>query len=282
MLVVIVRLKLLLLATFVAQFICSRSVQGSLNWHGVVKEAARGRRNRWCPSRFDTPLLKFTESIAALSKLEESQKEPKEGTAPPPKHDGPTAGLESEVDKMLQEFAKMMPGTAAADELKGNKTSSEQIEETFKKLMQEPLDSGFGQNMDDVDLGELGDMNKVIEQMMAELTSKEILYEPFSEMIAKYPEWIRENEDKLEDEPLKNYREQLRVASLVVALFDKSDYEARKSDYQAQIFELMQTMQEFGPPPDGLLAAEPGKPEDNDEDGLTEEERASLPNCNQM
>lgn len=217
-------------------------------------------------------------NLAALTKMEKSQIELTSADGPKP--DIPLAGLESEVDKMLQEFAKMMPGTAAASEINGNKSSSEQIEETFRKLMQEPLD--MGPNMDDVDLGELGDMNKVIEQMMAELTSKEILYEPFTEMIAKYPDWIKENESKLDTEPLNNYREQLRVATQVVAFFDKPDYDEKKTVYQAEIFELMQTMQEFGAPPDGLLAAEPGKPEDDGEEGLTEEERASLPNCNQM
>lgn len=217
-------------------------------------------------------------NLAALTKMEKSQIELTAADGPKP--DIPVAGLESEVDKMLQEFAKMMPGTAAASEINGNKSSSEQIEETFRKLMQEPLDKG--PNMDDIDLGELGDMNKVIEQMMAELTSKEILYEPFTEMIAKYPDWIKENETKLDAEPLNNYREQLRVATQVVTLFDKPDYEEKKAVYQAEIFDLMQTMQEFGAPPDGLLAAEPGKAEDDGEEGLTEEERASLPNCNQM
>lgn len=90
-----------------------------------------------------------------------------------------------EVDRMLSEFTKMIPGLSPAD---GAKTSQEQIEETFKKLMAEPMDIGGGSGSgsgDEVDLEGLGNMNKVIEQMMAELTSKDILYEPFSEMVQK-------------------------------------------------------------------------------------------------
>jgi hypothetical protein len=37
----------------------------------------------------------------------------------------------------------------------------------------------------DFDVGNLEEMNKVIEQMMGELTSKEVLYEPFSELVDK-------------------------------------------------------------------------------------------------
>lgn len=86
--------------------------------------------------------------------------------------------LEAEVDKMLKEFSRMMPGETG--EALNGKSSSEQIEETFKKLLEQPLDD----ELDD-DLGKLGDMNAIIEQMMSELTSREILYDPFKEMVQK-------------------------------------------------------------------------------------------------
>ncbi len=88
--------------------------------------------------------------------------------------------IQMEVDKMLKEFSKLMPSDGT-NPLDTDKPSSEQIENTFRKLLEEPFGNEFG----DADLGDLNDMNKVIEQMMGELTSKEILYEPFAEMVQK-------------------------------------------------------------------------------------------------
>lgn len=233
-------------------------------------------------------VMVYLMSIAALNKLEKSQKGAKETKAKEPSGkliSGPPgeAKFETEVDKMLQEFAKMMPGAAGAQEINaqastgGNRTSQEQIEQTFKKLLQEPIDPDFG--ADDVNLEELGDMQGIIEQMMAELTSKDILYDPFSEMIQKYPAWLEANEAAIDEQSLRNYRQQLKIATEVVGLFDREDYQERKSEYQAQIFTLMQSMQEYGTPPEGLLAE--AAPE-QEGDSLTDEEKAALPNCNQM
>lgn len=52
------------------------------------------------------------------------------------------------------------------------------------------------------------------------------------------------------------------MAREVLDLFDKPDYEQRKSHYQSAIFTLMQTMQTYGAPPEGLLSEAPPGPED--------------------
>ena len=46
-------------------------------------------------------------------------------------------------------------------------------------------------------LAEKKDFDSVMNSMMKQLLSKEIMYEPVKEITEKYPEWLAENERKL-------------------------------------------------------------------------------------
>lgn len=221
-------------------------------------------------------------NVGALHKLESSQKKGVAKKEKGAKDEQPSGNnIELEVDKMLAEFAKLVPGASINGEDTEDPArpdSQKQIEESFRKLMEEPMG-----NAEDIDLGELNDMNAIIEQMMAQLTSKDVLYEPFHEMMEKYPGWLEANEGTADPEQLANCRGQLTIAKQVVELFDRPDYEEKRAEYQAQIFELMQGMQEYGAPPEGVLSEAPPAGLDGGEgEGLTEEEKAAMPDCKQM
>lgn len=47
-----------------------------------------------------------------------------------------------------------------------------------------------------------GDMSGLLESMMQQLLSKEVLYQPLSEMGAKYPTWLEANKDSLSTKDL--------------------------------------------------------------------------------
>lgn len=98
----------------------------------------------------------------------------------------------------------------------------------------------------------------------------------------KYPAYLAEHEATLDPTLTTQYRSQLSTATAVLALFDQPDYAERRAEYQAQIFELMQSMQEYGVPPEGLLkeAAAPGGDGGDGADAGGDE--AQMPSCNQM
>ncbi len=85
---------------------------------------------------------------------------------------------------------------------------------------------------------------------------------------------MKENETKTDSKLIANYKEQLRIATEVVGLFERSDYEQNKETYQKEIFELMQAIQEFGSPPEGLLREENGP--------MTPPQDPAMSGCNQM
>ena len=112
----------------------------------------------------------------------------------------------------------------------GGEDSLAKIMEQFKDLDQNP------------------EFQNVMENMMQQLMSKDVLYEPMQEIRSKYPEWLRENEDKLPPEELLKYQKQFDYVSQICQC-----YEREPSNFP-KIIELMQAMQECGQPPEAIVS----------------------------
>ncbi|KAF8252890.1 Pex19 protein [Wilcoxina mikolae CBS 423.85] len=103
--------------------------------------------------------------------------------------------------------------------------------------------------------GEAGeeDFSNMLVNMMEQLTSKEILYEPMKELYEKYPEWIRKNEAKESKENMVRYREQFSIVKDIVLKFDEPNYKDENDADREYIVERMQKMQSAGAPPQELM-----------------------------
>jgi peroxin-19 len=69
-------------------------------------------------------------------------------------------------------------------------------------------------------LAEKKDFDSVMNSMMKQLLSKEIMYEPMKEITEKYPEWLADNERKLSKEEYKKYGMQYQYMQKIVAVFE--------------------------------------------------------------
>lgn len=78
--------------------------------------------------------------------------------------------------------------------------------------------------------------------MMEQMSNKEMLYEPMSELKAKLPSWLEENRSKgtLSAEDLVRIETQIRLVNEVVAKFDEPDYSDDKEEYRSFIWAKMQ------------------------------------------
>ncbi len=109
-----------------------------------------------------------------------------------------------------------------------------------------------------------GDFSTVLEGMMSQLMSKEILYEPLLELNAKYPAWIAANQENAE---IEIYRKQAACVALIVDKFEEPGYRDEDPLKKAEVTTLMSKMQELGSPPTeiigddlGILGGEGGMP----------------------
>jgi peroxin-19 len=119
----------------------------------------------------------------------------------------------------------------------------------FEKLM-----AALG-NVDGAE-GEEG-IASMLENMMSELMSKEVLYEPLKELRDKYPAYLANPPKPLTAEEKERYQNQQRITSAVVAAFENPKFEngteAEKKQLKSQVQDLMNEMQDSGAPPQEIV-----------------------------
>ncbi|XP_055821296.1 peroxisome biogenesis protein 19-1-like [Solanum dulcamara] len=91
------------------------------------------------------------------------------------------------------------------------------------------------------------DMESIVETMMQQLLSKEILHEPMKEIEDRYPKWLEDNKVKLSTEEYERYKKQYEFIRDLNKV-----YETEPSNFN-KIVELMQKMQECGQPPNDIV-----------------------------
>ncbi|CEH19030.1 40 kDa farnesylated protein associated with peroxisomes [Ceraceosorus bombacis] len=102
------------------------------------------------------------------------------------------------------------------------------------------------------------DFEKMMESMMAELMSKDVLYEPLKELRDKYPEYLNSPAAaSISASDRSRYQAQARIVSQVVSTFEDPAYtngtEDQKKHLRATVGELMNEMQDNGSPPDEIV-----------------------------
>jgi peroxin-19 len=85
------------------------------------------------------------------------------------------------------------------------------------------------------------DLNGLIDSMMSQLLSKDVLYEPLKELSIKYPQYIKGND---------TYRKQYEITLKLVKIFESSNSEEKDS---GRVQELLEELQALGSPPVELM-----------------------------
>jgi peroxin-19 len=109
--------------------------------------------------------------------------------------------------------------------------SSSAEDDMMAQLMKE-LQSGGG--------GGEEDFNKMLMGMMAQLTNKDILYEPMKELHDKFPAWMEKNRASTGKEDLERFEEQHRLVREIVGRFERKGYSDEDEDDREYIVERMQ------------------------------------------
>ncbi|RKP12862.1 Pex19 protein, partial [Piptocephalis cylindrospora] len=120
-------------------------------------------------------------------------------------------------------------------------------------------------------------MDKMMEEMMSQFMTREVLYEPMRELANKYPDWLRDKKGTLSKEEYDQYKKQLgHIQAMVTHFESSSSSEPDGSDQQDPVIsELMEKMQECGQPPAELLQdLAPGM--DMDEEGMPQPGNCTL------
>eukprot|EP00948_MAST-09A_sp_MAST-9A-sp1_P004022 g4022.t1 len=210
------------------------------------------------------------EATLAVAKASEEAEKKKSANTSSSTSLAPDANFEETLEKTLQELKELQgSGSGGSSEnvdfsqlFAGNTDMDKSMGMTLQKLA-EAAQSMEGMNVNATEamgedmmksmmeqfekLGEKEDFNDVMENMMRQLLSKELMLEPMQQIMDKFPEWLSDNEETLSPEDYKRYGKMYQYFQKIVAL-----YESEPNNF-ARLQELFQDMQECGQPPVELI-----------------------------
>lgn len=138
------------------------------------------------------------------------------------------------------------------DALRGLSEGRENLETPFNP---EDIAGMFG----NIDLNESGENNAFLpfmQTMMQSLLSAEVLLPSLKDLTEKYPDWLRENGEKVPKEDKERYEKQLKLMEDVCRELEKEKADdpadVKRVRFQT-VLDMMQHMQDLGQPPADLV-----------------------------
>ncbi|KAF4609546.1 hypothetical protein D9613_012315 [Agrocybe pediades] len=151
-------------------------------------------------------------------------------------------------DKIKQAMEKLKESESKFQASGANKNDPESLEDLLKSLG----DLGLGAGGEDEQ-----ELAGFLENMMGQLMSKEVLYEPLKELADGFPGYLAKPPAPLSQEDRTRYQSQLECVRKILAVFEKPDYSDSTLEYNKQIVDLMSEMQGYGSPPTEIMGPLP-------------------------
>ncbi|XP_007234430.2 peroxisomal biogenesis factor 19 [Astyanax mexicanus] len=148
-----------------------------------------------------------------------------------------------------QEFTSCLKETLSglaknADNLQAAGLAGDDLAKTLEGL---GLEDGEG-------AGEDGNILPIMQSIMQNLLSKDVLYPSLKEITEKYPEWLSSNRQSLSPDDLHRYEQQHKIMGEICNQFER---QGEKESTFENILELMQKLQDLGQPPKELAGEAP-------------------------
>ncbi|XP_049454675.1 peroxisomal biogenesis factor 19 [Epinephelus fuscoguttatus] len=101
-----------------------------------------------------------------------------------------------------------------------------------------------------------GNILPIMQSIMQNLLSKEVLYPSLKEITTKYPEWLDANKPSLSPEDYQRYEQQSKIMGEICKQFEEEGPEDKEGTFES-IMDLMQKLQDLGQPPKELAGDAP-------------------------
>lgn len=187
-------------------------------------------------------------------------------------------GQDEELLRQWNEFAEQAASSNPDLANGGNESLPENVEafeahllKTMKDIAENAkemsntadVDENFLKAMADMGVdGQDPDFNQgvfpMMQGMMMNLLSKDVLYPALDELRTKYPAWLDEKKSTLPSDVHENYSKQYKLVCEICSEYDKEnekDTEEIKKKRFDKLMGLMQKMQRYGQPPQELVGS---------------------------
>lgn len=147
-------------------------------------------------------------------------------------------------DVMKDTMERLKKSGKNIDEQIKNDQSSSNPEDMLTQIL-----AGMGGAGEGGDL----DMSKLLVDMLEQLSSKEVLYEPIKDLNTKFPDYLKENKEKISETDYNNYTKQYDITVEILSIFDAPGYDDSDKIKREQVNTLLESLQELGQPPTELV-----------------------------
>ncbi|XP_077372231.1 peroxisomal biogenesis factor 19 isoform X2 [Festucalex cinctus] len=151
-----------------------------------------------------------------------------------------------------QEFTSCLKDTLRglaknADNLQSSGLAGDDLVKTLEGLgLDEGGEGGGG--------GDDANILPIMQSIMQNLLSKEVLYPSLKEITTKYPEWLEANRASLSSEDAQRYEQQAKIMGEICQRFEREEDGDKVFE---GIMDLMQKLQDLGQPPKELAGDAP-------------------------
>ena len=90
-----------------------------------------------------------------------------------------------------------------------------------------------------------------LDSVLKDIMNKDSMYKPMLKLKEAFPDWLEENWEKLSQEDLERYNNQMDKLTEICKLYEEQDGDENKN--KDKIFDLMRELQELGQPPEDLV-----------------------------
>ncbi|KYO41066.1 peroxisomal biogenesis factor 19 isoform X1 [Alligator mississippiensis] len=151
-----------------------------------------------------------------------------------------------------QEFTSCLKETLSglaknANDLQNPSVSEEELAKAMESL---GMEEGEGE----------GNILPIMQSIMQNLLSKDVLYPSLKEITEKYPEWLHSHRDSLPEEQYEKYQEQHSIMGKICQQFEAeqpTDSDVEQKARFEMVLDLMQQLQDLGHPPKELAGESP-------------------------
>ncbi|KAI8579683.1 hypothetical protein K450DRAFT_56970 [Umbelopsis ramanniana AG] len=149
-----------------------------------------------------------------------------------------SAPLDPESKKSFQETIAQTMNKLRDSSDKVETDLSEESEDAFMQEMMRQMEG----------LADNSDFQNMLEGMMSQLMSKELLYEPMKDLAAKYPDWLDKNKDTTPKDEYEKYKQQHEYVKQIVAKYEDPSFDEKDEKQATEVVDLMQKVG-YAPPP---------------------------------
>ncbi|KAK7029745.1 Pex19 protein family-domain-containing protein [Favolaschia claudopus] len=172
-------------------------------------------------------------------------------SGPAPEVDDFQAKIRAAMNKVNEGESTLKSDSAAS----GSAPAPDSLEALLAQLNELGGEGDAGLPTDETELAGF------LENMMGELMSKDVLYEPLTELAEKFPPYLAthspDSAPPLSAEDRTRYESQLARVREILAIFDASGFSDEDKAAREKVVALMAEMQSFGSPPTELMGPLP-------------------------